>query len=512
MKHFHAIFFTDMSSKTWHMRPLGAYRLASELRDHGYNVLVVEYFSKWLTHLPDLYKLIKSCVSDKTLFVGYSSTFFSNVVEFDRSIKTHRDYYGSALSAWPISVDKIKILNKLIKKCNDNVKIFYGGTNASRINNDIKNSGIDYAVQGYADGFIVQILDKLSKNEYIKYNLSKSAEVKIIDYDIKGEQFNFPESVTRYHESDFIRTNESLPLETSRGCLFKCKFCSYPLLGRKKNDPDYHKHTHIMAQEFADNFEKYGVTKYTMLDDTFNESTDKLQSIYEAMQESGVKNIEFNCYLRLDLIDRYPEQIALLKKMGIRSAFMGIETLNQEAAKAIGKTSQPDRVKQTLIDIKSDWGDSANIFGSFIAGLPHDNEQTINEWMSWVYDRADLIDSYRILPLFFNGDPVFPSELEKNPKKFGYQMFASEKNQWINNVGLNFIDAINQSDKWMDRGWKSQRLKIAGAEMIGMQNLGYSFDQLKHYSLDRLPYEEFGRRYEQIFHQYKNNLIDYISC
>ena len=58
MKKFHAIFFTDLSSKTWHMKYLGTYRLASELRSHGYDVLVVDYFSKFFLDPKSFYSFI----------------------------------------------------------------------------------------------------------------------------------------------------------------------------------------------------------------------------------------------------------------------------------------------------------------------------------------------------------------------------------------------------------------------------------------------------------------------
>jgi radical SAM superfamily enzyme YgiQ (UPF0313 family) len=104
---------------------------------------------------------------------------------------------------------------------------------------------------------------------------------------------------------------------------------------------------HGGLNEIRENFEKYSVKKYTIVDDTFNESTEKLNAIYESLKANDLQ-IEFSCYIRLDLVARNPEQIVLLKKMGCTSVFLGIETLNERAAKAIGKGAMVELVKDTL--------------------------------------------------------------------------------------------------------------------------------------------------------------------
>ena len=40
---YDVIMFTDVAAQYGHIKPLGAYRLASELRAHGYSVKVIDY-------------------------------------------------------------------------------------------------------------------------------------------------------------------------------------------------------------------------------------------------------------------------------------------------------------------------------------------------------------------------------------------------------------------------------------------------------------------------------------
>jgi len=500
---YDAIFFTDMSSKVYHVRPLGAYRLASELRTHGYRVLVVEYFSKWLKSKKDLIKLLQTVISKDTLFVGYSSTFFSNDNKIKESVDSYDNYYGlTKLTTWPADVQTINFINKYIKTLNPDIKIVYGGASAVNLSSHLQNSSVDFVVQGLADTTVVEIMNSLKNKKHIPYNLKNN--MKVIDHDIFATKFNFTDSFTQYEASDCFDTDEVLSLETSRGCLFKCSFCAFPLIGRKKNDPSYHKPTSVIASELKRNYEMFNVTKYMFVDDTFNESTEKLIHVRDAIKQSGV-DIKFTCYLRLDLLNRYPEQIGLLKEMGIQSAFLGIETLNKDAGTAIGKTSHPDKVKASLQMLRDEWGEDVATHGSFIAGLPHETEETIDTWMDWVYN-SDLLSGFFISELSLKGS--FSSDITRNPAKYGYQV---DDWKWINNKGLDIIKAREISGKWMKKSWDNRRLKISGWDMLGLQNLGYEFDTLKNLVINDLPFKEMALKYESKFDRYRTTLFNYLE-
>lgn len=503
-KKFHAVFFTDMTTKVWHARPLGAYRLASELRSQGYKVLVIDFFSKWLKNPDQLTKLLNSVITEQTQFVGYSGTFFST----DNNIKhpqNYKEYYGTMLSNWPADVVTVKQINDQIRSLNSNVTIFYGGAQADNLSDELKHSGIDYVVQGLADGVLVDIMRRLTQGQFIPYTPKNG--LRVIDHDVKGLTFDFYNSSTEFADSDCLEQGEVIPIETSRGCLFKCSFCAYPLLGRKKNDPNYHKNVTVLEQEFRNNYERWGIERYMFVDDTFNESTEKLQAIKRAIDASGIK-INFSCYLRLDLLERFPQQIDLLRDMGIQSAFLGVETLNKIAAQAIGKKSNIENVKHALELVRASWQDQAVIFASFIAGLPGENQHTINDWMSWVYDRRDLIDSYILNPLYLSKTRSFASEISRNPEKYGYTV---DNHGWVNDAGFDFQQSQQISSQWMEHSWQTSRLGVAGWEMLGMQNLGYNYHDLRHTTLDQLPYSDFGQQYADKFSTYQQRLMDYIS-
>jgi len=507
---YDAVIFTDMSTKVYHVRPLGAYRLASELRQHGYSVLVVDFFSKWLVDPKHLIQLLKKTISTQTKFVGYSGTFFSLDNSIKEQVGSWQEWVGDELYTWPTQkFETIKLINAQIKNLNPKCKILYGGAQAAYLNNRLQEANVDYVVQGLADGVILEIMRKLSEGQHIKFNLKNN--LRVIDHDIFASGFDFPHSFTRYEDSDCFDSNEILPLETSRGCIFKCAFCSYPLLGRKKNHEDYNKNVTVLAQELKDNWQRFGVKNYMFVDDTFNESTYKLEQIYQAIKLSEV-DIGFNCYLRLDLLERFPEQIELLKNMGIQSCFLGIETLNADAGKAIGKTNHPDKIKNALEKCRTVWGSNVGIYASFIVGLPNDTEETVNEWMSWVYSRRDLIDAYYLRHLQIIHSQ-FSSDLSKNPERYGYKITEDHNNNviWVNNVGMESSQAEKISKRWMEHSWHTGRLGVSGFEAMGLQNLGYSLKELQQWTLDTMPYGDFADRYKQKFARYQQKLFDFLD-
>lgn len=504
MKKYHAVIFTDMSSKIYHVRPLGAYRIASELRQAGYQVLVIDYFSKWLADLKGFFNLLDTVISDETLFVGYSSTFFSPTTEFKEHVETYYEYFGEMSAQWPIEHQRMNLINRHIKKLGPRSKILYGGNGANNVTPMLTESGIDYIVQGLADNTVVEIINNIRDNKHIKYTLINNA--KVIAYDVTARGFDFTNSQTVFSPDDCFDGDSVLPLETSRGCMFKCSFCEYPLLGRKKNDLSYHRTVNSLTQEVVRNYETFGINKYMIVDDTFNESTSKLEAVYNALENSNIK-IEFACYLRADLLERFPEQIPLLRNMGIRSAFLGIETLNPRAAKSVGKNSHTDRIKEVLIQLKDVWKKETMIHGGFIAGLPYDNEETIEEWMAWIYNNPDLIDSYFIQPLRLIPS-LFPSDLQKNPQNYGYKQTGAN---WINNMDYTCEQAEALSHRWMKKSWETGRLKVATWDMLGIQNLGYEFEEIRNFRINSLPFREFSQRYQTKFNTYQQRLLNTVN-
>jgi hypothetical protein len=506
------VLFTDMDTRFWHVKPVGAYQLATELRKNGYSVKVVDFLARWLAEPKEFHKLITKIVSDQTLFVGFSGAFFIDNNTRHNTVTNWQEYYnyGKKIQVWPTSSDQMTVHFKWIKKLFPQIKlvyggvfsnIVYGGTLSNLLLSALYND-MDYIIKGAADNTIVELAHHLSKGTALKY-MPTAGHAKIIDHDSNAVSFNFSDSLVSYLPEDNVIPGEVLFIETARGCMFKCSFCSYPLLGRKKSDPVYHKKVESLAQEFKSNFENHQVNTYMFVDETFNETTDKIHDVIKARDLSGV-DISFSCYLRTDLIAKFPEQIPLLKNLGIKTAFLGIESLYEPSARAIGKGCDPETIKDTIQKMKDTWGPEVKILGSFIVGLPEDNPKTLATWVDWVADKNCPIDYpfFGVLSMEKGG----MSEISLNPGRFGYSI--DDTHRW-SNQHWNQTQATEYAFDIMQQFWQSGRLGIAAWDFMGYQNLGYTAKDLCKLTIDSLDFENLKEKKYQQWQCYKTAVFSY---
>jgi hypothetical protein len=196
---------------------------------------------------------------------------------------------------------------------------------------------------------------------------------------------------------------------------------------------DYLKFQEVLKEELIENYTRWGTTQYYIMDDTFNDSTEKLLKVKEVLDSLAFK-ITFWCYLRLDLLAKHPEQIPMLKEMGLNQTYFGIETFHPAAGKAVGKGMSAEKRKTALNLCKEVWGNDVHIQSGFMVGLPHEPESSIEETAAYLRDPGCPIHEAWIFPInMFNGqfdDParkwIYQSEFDKNFDKHGYYFDTPE--------------------------------------------------------------------------------------
>lgn len=494
------IILSEVVSKIFHQKSLGPYQLASHLRRQGYSVKVINHFSQFYKNIDEFNKILDSLIGPNTLFVGISGTFFGRSVEVIptdwKSFYRRWDRFSGAV----FTNEELSEFFGNLKARHPHIKLVYGGVKARRSPDFFK--GIDWVVAGLAEHMMVDLCEHFKTGRRIQYFPENG--YKVVDYDINGQLFDFHNQHTEWTAADHVVPGESIPLETSRGCMFACKFCSFPLLGRSRHDKTYQKHIDQLTREFAENYERHGITNYYFIDDTFNESTEKIELVLEAVRRAGIPPIKFSAYIRNDLCVNYPEQMPLLRELGIATAFLGLETLNHKSRKAVGKGTSPERVKRNLEDMRQAMPDTL-LYGSFIIGLPHENQKTLESWLPYVQDHNCPLDTVVLRPLeFYQG--AHSSEFSRNPEKYGYQFDANGK--WYNEHWTEGY-CSDLSDQIMQDLWDTGRAKLISWDAMGLVGLGYDINWMRRTPLKDLPYQEIFDRKEQYFQTYKKLLLTY---
>lgn len=440
---YNVILFTDIPNPDHFTRGYGAYRLASEIRVHGYSVLTVDFSS---TINVDTFKdIIENSVGEETYFVGFSTTWFpfrksetnekyligpkskmSNPKE-DFCHESQPWYFDSI--TYKISRGELKIYRDIVKGVNSNCKVVIGGSKSGEY---VHEQYADNVFIGYSESMIIDYLNSLSKKG------PRRIFNKVINYDTKAidGDFDFRNSSTLYVESDLLMPEEMLTMEFSRGCIFNCSFCSFP--HRNSDTRDFVKFKETIYNELMHNWTKWGIYKYTITDDTFNDHTEKMQLIKEVIDTLPFKPVFPWAYARLDLISRNPEQAQLFKDLNIKEVYYGLETWNDNTAKSIRKGGNRDKKVEGMRIAKECWGDDINVSVGVVIGLPKDTVQSMRDCAEWyVHEGYRIVDSLKFVDLnIFPDDGLnqykFLSDIEKDPSKYGYS----------------FHDPINKPYQW----------------------------------------------------------------
>lgn len=370
-------------------RATGAHRIASFLRKHGYEIDVLDYATYFTEE--ELYLYLLSNITQKTKFIGFSGTFF-------------------------IGLPQLVAVSKRIKKKYPHILLVTG----SQTFEHTAEIHADYYVVGYGEHAILSMMQgKQIKTQVRAYNgMNKNVVYAMHSY----PAFPMKDLSIDHVERDFIQPNELLTLECARGCIFKCKFCSYPILGVKDD------HT-IDAQLFADNlqrnYDNWGTTCYNLADETFNDYPEKIKKYADVVEKLPFK-VNFGGYIRADLMcSKKRDDIEHLARMNFNAHFYGIESFNRESAKAIGKGGDPEYMKDRILEIEQYFNDQVGFYHgniSMIVGLPYETPETMEDSLAWLR-RNWRKHGINIQPLYINHPNKMDSQsvLSMEYEKYGYK-------------------------------------------------------------------------------------------
>ena len=106
-----------------------------------------------------------------------------------------------------------------------------GGARSYLAEDEPYNNKVDFVLSGQSDVSILALADHVFYDADLKVSYTKNncSIVKEEDYPVE----NYTTSRILYEDNDLIFPGEILPIELARGCIFKCSFCSYNLIGKK---------------------------------------------------------------------------------------------------------------------------------------------------------------------------------------------------------------------------------------------------------------------------------------
>jgi radical SAM superfamily enzyme YgiQ (UPF0313 family) len=378
------------------VRYLGPYQIAWWLRTNGISTQVLE-FLYFMTSEQRL-ELFKKFITPETKVVGYSP--FCMLGSLQKLVNGEQSIFD--------------ILNEI----KDNfpwVKIIAGGQWVRGfLSHGYKklNFKLDGIFEGEAEQSFLEYCNHIIKGSSSPTFTLGPGFNKIYN---PSTAYNIQSCNMSFAENDFILPGESLPLEFSRGCIFKCKFCQYPHIGKDKDD--FNKDMSNIRESLIANYEKFGTTSYHITDDTLNSHRERTKQFHLMTKDLPFK-IQFIGYVRMDLLSIWPEQLEILPDSGLVSSHFGIESFDPLSCNMIGKGWGARNNKKFLTYVGEEWGDDVIVNISMIAGLGKETETDWDDANNWL--TQSKVHDWNYNPLYL-APKLGLSEFEKNPEQYGYR-------------------------------------------------------------------------------------------
>ena len=390
----HALFFNVHNLGV--RRPSGPYRVATFLRENDWDCEVIEYASKW--KFGELQEICRRRITSKTVFVGFSSFF----AHWTSMMDTFVDW---------------------IKASFPHVKVVIGGQSRPRI----ESKGVDYYIHGYGEMAILELAKYMIGTPGVKIAFDPLffGSKRVISANTSYPSFPMKSLKVIYEDRDYVQPWEWLTVEFSRGCKFQCDYCNFPVLGVKG---DYSRDAEDFEIEMRDNYDRWGVKHYYVADETFNDRTEKIEK-FAAVADKLPFDPYFSGFIRADLMVARKQDWDPMARLGFFGHFYGVETMNAETARAIGKGMKPEKLQQGLLEARDYFRKRGHYRSSMgiVIGLPHETIESQHRTLKWLEDNWQG-ESIHVWPLEIPLDPKQDvlSLISKDFQKYGYRLSDKE--------------------------------------------------------------------------------------
>lgn len=264
------------------------------------------------------------------------------------------------------------------------IKIVLGGVQATLFPEEYaQDKNIDFIVKGEGELVFENLLKAIENN-------GDFASVKGLVWKINGRIINneneslvenldelpFPSrhlfQPDKYYPSAQIRGKRTFHIITSRGCPFRCGFCScHKTFGRTYRFMSAAR----VIREIKYLVEEYRADSLHFYDDTLTIHKGRIMELCELMIKNKL-TLPWACFTRVDKVDR--ELLQAMKRSGCYQIFYGVESGTQRLLDIIDKDITLEQIKNA-VQITKEEGIEA--LGSFIIGLPtetpEESERTI---------------------------------------------------------------------------------------------------------------------------------------
>jgi anaerobic magnesium-protoporphyrin IX monomethyl ester cyclase len=333
--------------------PLGLAILAAVLEKNGYPVKILD--------MPAL---------------GFSETVLSKIICQE---KPH--FVG--ITATTLTIGSAANIAKKIKKIDDTIVVILGGAHVTimPIKTMQEIPEIDIVISGEGGQTLLELIkclemggEGISNVAGITYrddNQIKSTYPRPLLSNL--DELPFPSfhllPLTRYLlHPPFGRRSPAMPIITSRGCPYRCLFCSKSVFGNKyrSNSPDY------VINEIRLLNERFGIKEIKFYDDVFTIDRKRVMTICRELKKQKI-DILWTCETRVNLVDA--ELLRTMKDAGCYMIAYGVESGSQQI---LDKIRKDIKLAEVIKAFKLTHDAGIGTIAYLMIGCPEETTETIN--------------------------------------------------------------------------------------------------------------------------------------
>lgn len=287
------------------------------------------------------------------------------------------------LTAMTPTINSAIAIAKQLKKAHPNLSIVLGGAHATLLPEETMAAvpEIDIIVRGEAEQTIIDLLPALGNRDSL-------GNIPGITYRNDDEIVNNP-SVSQYTNLDSLpflayhllpwKTYKPHPphgralpfaaIITSRGCPYRCSYCSKPVFGSKFRGQSPER----VVDEVAYLQKQFGIKEFAFYDDVFTLDKKRAYAIADEIIKRDLK-IHWTCETRVNLVDR--DLLHHIKQAGCYSIAYGIESGSEEILNTLDKDISLKQIEEAA-RISREVG--LQTIGYFMIGSPGESPETIKQ-------------------------------------------------------------------------------------------------------------------------------------
>lgn len=329
------------------------------------------------------------------------------------------------------------LVSSEVKKENPNIVIVFGNHYATFNPERIlrKYPSVDIIARGEGENIAVDLMNCLKNKGKLK--------------EVQGVTFRNENSIVSTPDMPLIRDLDSLPFPdrklidseyhsliaganvapkkftsvvSSRGCVYRCRFCSCHQFGRGQWRPRSVENTieelHFLAGE--------GFEQFIFVDDSFTLNQKKVIKLCRRMRKEKI-DMEWVCEGRVDNCSY--EMLREIEKAGCKILYFGVESANQRILDYFNKQTTAQQ-SETAVKTARKAGIDV-IIGSFILGSPDETREEIRNTIEFAKKIPIDFPQFNILGVY-PGTEIW-NEFEKNG------LLSGQEEYWETGIAVSEI-------------------------------------------------------------------------